>query len=182
MFDSLRIKMKFSRRVREAAKQMYAHVQLGKTFEVPNGQGTDDLTTRAVLCLRQLHPNDVKVMYQARGVLIGPLHKTAKIADGTMQVLEKGRYLPEAQLAHHPEAFMADQNAWLVNQGLVREDEVKEGQRRQAERDRIVLSGVGKITDAEKPVDAEKLIAEMLKPVDKAEPKATAAEQNEPTP
>lgn len=145
---SLRTWMKFSRRVRDAANQMYQHVQAGRTFEVPHGPGTDDLTTRAVLCLRQMHP-EVPLVFQARTVIIGRVDKTAKVSGAAWDQLKKGNYLPEAQLAHNPEAFLAEQAAFIQGQGLDRSEEIKEGQRRQAERDRIVMSG-GNAIDAER--------------------------------
>lgn len=158
MLNKLRVRMKFSPRVIAAAQQMYSHVQAGRAFEVPSGMGTDDLTIRAVMCLRQMYP-EVPVMYQARTVIIGHVDQTMKVSKEAWKELERGKYLPKAALAHNPEAFLNDQAAWLGSQGLNRSEEIVEGQRRQAERDRLVLSG-GSAIDAErkaetKPVEAD---------------------------
>lgn len=176
--NSIRVKMQFSKRVREAAMQMYAHVQRGASFEIPSAASKDDLTVRAVMCLRQMYP-EVPVVYQARGIIIGHVDKTMKVSDAAWGMMKKGRYMPEAGLAQSPEAFLNDQAAFLAGQGLDFGEEVKEGQRRQAERDRIVLAG-GSAVEAERtavPVPAketptaEKLVEQMLKATEPAESK-----------
>lgn len=150
LLHGLKVKMKYSSRVRKAAAEMFAHVRRGISFEVPNGRGSDDLTTRAVLCLRELYPEQVDVVYQSRGIIIGPVKKTmSKVSDDGWKNLDKGKYLPEAALAHNPERFLDDQHAWATMQGLNRDEEADEGQRRQAERDRIVMTG-GNATDVER--------------------------------
>ena len=140
--------MKYSKRVRLAAEQMYKHVQAGRAFEVPNGPGTDDLVVRSVLCLREMYP-DVPVVYQARTVIIGRVDKTMKVGKEAWDLMEKGRYLPPAALAQNAERFLDDQAQWLASQGLDRNEEITEGQRRQAARDALVLAG-GKVANAER--------------------------------
>jgi len=153
--------MKYSKRVRLAAEQMYAAVQQGKAFEVPNGPGTDDLVVRSVLCLRQMHP-DVPVVYQARTIIIGRVDKTMKVGKEAWDLMQKGNYLPPAQLAQNADRFLDDQAQWLASQGLDRGEEIAEGQRRQAERDRIVMSG-GKAVGVERmAVTPRKLTPEEL--------------------
>ena len=157
----LAVRMKFSKRVREAANQMYAHVQMGRSFEVPNGPGTDDLVVRSILCLRQMYP-DVPVVYQARTVIVGRVDKTMKVGKEAWDLMDKGRYLPNAQLTQQPDAFLADQAAWLSSQGLNRDEEIAEGQRRQAARDAIVMTGGSGVSAERNAVDKRKLSPEEL--------------------
>lgn len=140
LLHSLKARMKYSNRVRKAAEQMMGYVRRGVSFEIPNGNITD-ATTSAVLCLRETYPEQVEVMYQARGIIIGPLKKAMqKVSKEGWNELEKGQYMPAQQLAHNPERFLDDQHAWAAMQGLDRDKEAAEGQRRQAERDRIVMT------------------------------------------
>ena len=163
LLHGLRTKMKYSSRVRKAAEEMFAYVRRGMSFEVPNGRGSDDLTTRAVLCLRELYPEQVDVVYQARGIIIGPVKRTmSKVSDDGWKNLDKGKYLPEAALAHNPERFIDDQHAWAAMQGLNRDAEADEGQRRQAERDRIVMTGASAVDAERSAVQKRQLTPEEL--------------------
>lgn len=174
--NNLRIKMQFSKRVREAALQMYAHVQAGRSFEIPSNNSKDDLTVRSVLCLRQMYP-DVPVVYQARGIIIGRVDKTMKVGAQAWEMMDKGRYLPAPGLAQNPEAFLADQAAFVSSQGLDMDVEVAEGQRRQAARDALVMSGESGVGAERKAVTTQALVDEQERIAERAAHKA-AVEAN----
>lgn len=171
MFNSLRIKMQFSKRVREAATQMYAHVQMGRSFEIPSNMSKDDLTVRTVLCLRQMYP-DVPVVYQARGIIIGRVDKTMKVGADAWKMMDKGRYLPAPGLAQNHEAFLADQAAFVASQGLDMDTEVAEGQRRQAARDSLVMAGGAGIDAERKAVTSQAHIDEVERIAERTSHKA----------
>ncbi|TAL42401.1 MAG: hypothetical protein EPN91_08455 [Salinibacterium sp.] len=162
LLHSLKVRMKYSNRVRKAAEEMLTYVRRGVSFEIPNGN-ISDATTRAVLCLRETYPEQVEVMYQARGIIIGPLKKAMqKVGEEGWKNLEKGQYLPSAQLAPNHERFIDDQHAWAAMQGLNRDQEAAEGQRRQAERDRLVMSGEGVLAAERNAVPKRALTPEEL--------------------
>lgn len=154
----LRAKFKYGAKAVEAAKQMRRHVMLGKAFEIPATQSQDDLTTKSVLCLQELWP-DTPVIFQSRGWIIGMVEQTMKVSKEAWGELKKAGYFPPAEAAKNAEAFLTKHEQFVTAQnGQDIELNIKEGQRRQAARDAIVVGAASaptKLVEAEKPVAFE---------------------------
>lgn len=146
----LRAKFKYGAKVLAAAQQMRKHVVQGKAFEIPAAMSTDDATSKAVLCLQELYP-EVPVVFQSRGLVIGMVEQTMKVSKGAWDELKKAGYFAPADAAKNAEAFLDKHTEFINRNEQSVEENVKEGQRRQAARDAIVLDGHGKLAVAEKP-------------------------------
>jgi hypothetical protein len=154
----LRAKFKYGARAVKAAEEMRRHVVQGKAFEIPAAMSTDDVTTKAVLCLQELYP-DIPVIYQSRGIIVGLVERTMKVSKEAWAQLKGSGYFSPAEAAGRAEAFL-DRHTQFINRNEQNVDEnVKEAQRRQAVRDAIVVSGTQladgtpvKVTAAERPV------------------------------
>lgn len=153
---------RYSRQQREAAKQMWDVVRRGVAFEVPVSLSTDDNTMKAVELLLKQHPEvtlahervkkpeggkvidgSAMVTFQSRGLVLG-LRRSFAVSDLGLEMLAKGGYHPEAaslmKLFAQHEAFMrSNANTDDVNAA------VKRAQTESAERNRVEVSGHGKL-------------------------------------
>ncbi len=148
-----RVAQKFSPRVQQAADQMWDYVRRGVTFEVPAALSTDDLTTRAVLCLQQKHPECPVTMLQSRVVVVGRMKAQALVSPEAMKLLESADYVPEPEKAINPVAFIEQQKDFMLRSRADPEVAVRRAQLEQAARDGIVLSPEEKIFAQPKPSD-----------------------------
>ena len=148
VIDRLRMKLKYSATVRKAAEQMWAVVEKGIAFEVPASLSTDDNTTKAILCLQEMHPDCPVSMLQSRVVVIGHVKTAQGVSNQAWEMLEQGGYFPDAQKAANAEAFLSQQERFMRRtltglEGGHEEHDVDalvaKAQAEQAARDAIVL-------------------------------------------
>lgn len=146
---TLSAKFKFGATAVQAAKEMYAHVMRGAAFEIPAALNTDDKTTRAVLALKHIYPN-VPVVFQSRGIIIGQVQKTMKVSKEAWDKLDSAGYLPPEEVAKNANEFLSRHEAFMKRNEQDVSANIAEAQRRQAERDAIVVDS-GVALKAEQP-------------------------------
>ena len=168
-----RLKLKYSSRVRQAAEQMWSNVQQGLAFEIPASLSTDDATTKALLCLQEMHPDCPVSMLQSRSIIVGHVKTAQGVSKEAWAVLDRADYFPSAQKARSSEAFLAQQEQFMRRTltGLSggREEYgvdalVAKAQAEQAARDAMVLSNASAESTVPMGVDpiAEAQVAAML--------------------
>lgn len=114
-----------SKRVREAADQMWHALLMGNTFEVPVSLSTEDEVAQAVLVLRKEHPNVVAKMLQSRGLVL-TLGKPATVQEGAWKHLDAAGYFPKDELP--PEIFFGQHAQFIRRADLDPEEQVKRAQ------------------------------------------------------
>ena len=141
--------LRYSRRQREAAKQMWGYVRQGVSFEIPVSLSTDDDTVRALQLLCKQHPevsmgekaaNGTKgspLVLQSRGIVVG-LRKSMKIGPQAAQVLDSNGYTPE--MTGDLESLLAAHEGFIrAHGGLEPEEAVKQAQQESRDRNAIVV-------------------------------------------
>lgn len=141
-------RQKFSPRVVKAAEQMWEHVRRGISFQIPASDSSDDLTTRAVLCLQQRHPECPVTMLQSRVVVVGRMSGQALVSPEAMQLLKNSGYIPEPAAAVSIEKFLDDQRGFMERVGVVPEEAVARAQAEQAQRDSVSVGAGGSAPSA----------------------------------
>ena len=128
---------KFSPRVQKAADEMWEYVRRGVTFEIPAALSKDDLTTRAVLCLQQKHPECPVTMLQSRVVVVGRMKSQALVSPEAMKVLEQAEFFPKQELSL--EKFLDAQKDFMLRAQVDPDAAVAKAQGEQAARDAITV-------------------------------------------
>ena len=116
---------KVSKRIREAANQMWKALLMGNTFEVPVSLSTDDPVAQAVQVLRKKHPDVVTKMLQSRGLVL-TLGRPATVHDGAWKQLDLGGYFPKDELPS--DIFFAKHAQFIKRADLDPEEQVKRAQ------------------------------------------------------
>lgn len=141
--------LRYTKRQREAAKQMWAVIRTGVSFEVPASLSTDDDTMKAVQCLCNQHPEVATaerspngtmgspIILQSRGIVVG-LRKTMQIGPAAAQVLEAYGYTPDAS-GTLTELLAAHEQFITARSGLTPKEAVRQAQQESMERNKIVL-------------------------------------------
>lgn len=150
--EHLKLKFKYPRRVREAAQQMWDAVKKGYAFEIPASLSTDDATTKAVLCLQEMHPDCPVAMLQSRGIVIGKAKTAAGVSQEAWGILAKHDYFPDPNKAASAEKFIEQHEAFMQRnltgplggrEDKTVEDLVREAQEKQAAHDMLVVGQLG---------------------------------------
>lgn len=117
--------LRYTKRQREAAKQMWNFVKSGVSFEIPVSLSTDDTTMKALECMVRAHPEVVMgqkasngaggapLTLQSRGIVVG-LRQNIAAGSEAMKVLQNYGYQPDAkgglkELFENHEAFIRRQ-------------------------------------------------------------------------
>lgn len=132
--DKMRLKYKVSKQVREAAAQMWAAVQAGKTFEVPIIFDGNDPTMQAVWLLFRLHPELRQVVRQSRSFILTHPDRLNLSAD-TQELMRKGgQFAAPEKFVDNVRALLGGQESFLEGQGFDPKQMEKEAQERDAQK------------------------------------------------
>lgn len=129
---------KVSKRIEEAAEQMWKALLSGYTFEVPVGLSTDDPVAQAVLVLRKKHPNVIAKMLQTRGLVLS-LGRPAAVQEGAWRHLDAAGYFPKDELPD--ELFFAQHATFIRRADLDPDEQVKRAQAENREFNAISVGG-----------------------------------------
>lgn len=100
--------LRYNKRQREAAKQMWNYVRQGMSFEIPVSLSTDDDTMKALECMCRQHPEVVMgqrgtnggegapLTLQSRGIVVG-LRQNIAASPEALKVLKTFGYQPDAK-------------------------------------------------------------------------------------
>lgn len=139
--------LKYSKRQRQAAKELWANVKSGISFEVPTSLSTDDDTMKALELMCKQHPevvtgakthdaNGAPITLQSRGIVVG-LRSSIRASPAAKLVLSQYGYMPDA---HNLIELFQSQEAFIKQSGgLTPEEAVKQAQLESKERNRVVL-------------------------------------------
>lgn len=139
--------LRYSKRQRQAAKEMWAEIRTGVSFEVPASLSTDDDCMKAIELMCKQHPevvmgqrsagaNGAPVTFQARGIIVG-LRSSIRASLDAKEVLSQFGYMPDVN--NVVEMLSAQERFIRQSGGLTPEQAVKEAQLASADRNRIVL-------------------------------------------
>ncbi len=145
---------------------MWDYVRRGVSFEIPASLSTDDLTTRAVLCLQQKHPECPVTMLQSRVVVVGRVKSQALVSPEAMKLLEQADFFPKAEKAINHIDFIEQQKDFMMRNDVNVDAAVKRAMLEQQKRDGIELSPEDKIFIAEAEAPTEEPAVKAAAPVE----------------
>lgn len=140
---------KKKQRVRAAAEQMWNLLKRGYNFEIPLLFDKNDLTVESIAELQRRHPQAQLRMYQSRGMVLGLFRGengqrgTQSLAEGTIAQLQAAGHIGEGYKEVRAEDLLQDHEAFLVKQHLDPKEEEAHAQAERAERDALVIGGIG---------------------------------------
>lgn len=111
-------------------------------MEVPASLSTDDLTTQAVLVLRQQHPDVVVTMLQSKGMVLtvkgnSKVGANFKGSDQAWNWLEANGHMPSTELS--PEQLLGAHEAFIRRADLDPGVAVDEAQRESQQHNAVVV-------------------------------------------
>lgn len=138
-------------RIKMAAKQMWEHVRRGANFEVPLRLDKNDLTLQAVAEMQRQHPEVEMRLYQSKGIVVGLFRGPSGmkgnhgISNGVLDHFNRSGHIEDGFRSLTAEDLLARHEAFLVQQGLDAKEQEKLAQEERMKRERIELSGSGKL-------------------------------------
>jgi len=158
-----------TKRMKEAAKQMWDLLKRGYNFEVPLLFDKNDLTVRAIVELQRRHPQVQLRMYQSRGMVMGLFRGEGQrgnvsVSDDVLNLLNKSGHIGQGYTTMKAEDLLGSHEAFLLSQHLDPKQQEKDSQAERAARDAISVGGHEDALDVpaqarKQPTEAEVALA-----------------------
>lgn len=131
--EKLKSAVLYSKKVREAAAQMWDAVERGYVFEVPFSLDRNDPAMQAVFLMQKLHPEVRIGVRQSRSLIISHPSRHAISAEVGELLLKGGQFYKPEEMTGTIEKMLAGHERFLMEQGLdpaTMEAEAKEAEQK----------------------------------------------------